>query len=86
MNRINGNNQRAEVIAWLLHQVSENKDMIFACRDRALRQGCFESISTLDANPRNIESPIQIDALLKARAEISLRLKVAERIKEKLEF
>ncbi len=69
----------------LLNELTRNKGSVFSCRDESLRYGHFERISRIDAIPRHINSKDKIDDLLKARAIVRLKLRIAERLLDEVE-
>lgn len=78
-------NHRAEAVGSLLAQLSKNRDQIFACRDPSLCQGSFEVISSLDMKKNQSNKDGQTESMLKMRAALNLRIKIAERMKQRLE-
>jgi hypothetical protein len=69
----------------LLIQLTNSRDELFACRDQSLRRGNFEAISRLDATARPEDVEGKLDALLKARSAIRLKLRIAERLLSEIE-
>lgn len=77
-------NARAKAFKDLLKQFTLCESIVFDCKDPSLQSGSFEQKCLLDMEPAHREQLDKIDSLLKARARINLRLKIAENMLEKL--
>jgi hypothetical protein len=77
---------RAQAIKELLNKFTLCEDVIFDCRDASLRPGHFEEVCILDIKPAtdNIGQQRKIDSLLRVRAKLNLRIKIAKRMRQKL--
>jgi len=77
---------RAKAIKKLLNKFTLCEDIIFDCQDASLQPGRFEELCTLDIKPAtdNSSRRAKIDSLLRIRAKLNLRIKIAQRMREKL--
>jgi hypothetical protein len=79
-------NARAKAIRELLNKFTLCEDIIFDCQDASLRPGRFEEVCPLDIKPNTDKSSqrARIDSLLRVRAKLNLRIKIAKRMRQKL--
>lgn len=75
---------RASQIKELLVSLTEGRGHVFDCAEVDLQKANFETISEQDLVAESKDVQRKIDALLKTRAVIQVRLKVAERLLRKI--
>ena len=78
------NDQRDKEIKDLLMRFTECNGKTFDCMDPDLKIDKFEQESTLDFKPMAVSQDNSIEFLLKMRAKISFRIKLAEMMLKRL--
>ena len=76
--------QREKAIKDLLLQFSQCGSSTFDCQDPSAQVDKFEQGSNLDFKPASAEQTIHIKFLLKLRAKINLKIKIAEAMLKRL--
>jgi len=81
-------NTRAKAIKELLNRFTLCEDIVFDCQDESLQRGRFEEICPLDIKPAadKYSRRAKINSLLRIRAKLNLRIKIASRMRQKLKY
>lgn len=77
---------RAREVKELLHEFTLCEQLVFDCNDKSLQSARFEEISPLDIMPSAtiVSSNARTSSLLRLRAMLNIRIKIAEQMREGL--
>lgn len=77
---------RAREVKELLHKFTLCEQVVFDCKDKSLQSSKFEEISPLDIIPNStiVSCDARISSLLRLRAMLNIRIKIAEQMRQGL--